>query len=67
MQNGQFLLIADRGIKLSPQSYTTGTIAAMYITESSFTCYRNGIFARPVNDFNTMFLKVSDVLFLKFM
>jgi len=52
MQNGQFLLIADRGIKLSPQSYTTGTIAAMYITESSFTCYRNGIFARPVNDFN---------------
>lgn len=51
MQDGQFLLIADRGVKLSNQSYTTGTIAAMYQTDTSFTCYRNGIFARPVNDF----------------
>ena len=50
-QNGQFLLIADRGIKLSEQSYTTGTIAAVYSTNNSFTCYRNGVFARPINDF----------------
>ena len=52
LQNGQFLLIADRGLKLVPQSYTTGTISAVYMNQHSYTCYRNGIFARSVNDFN---------------
>lgn len=52
LQDGQFLLIADRGLKLVPQSYTTGTVSAIYMSEHSYTCYRNGIFARSVNDFN---------------
>ena len=50
-QDGQFLLIADRGIKLDTD-YTTGTITATYISPHGFTCYRNGIFARPVNHFH---------------
>ncbi len=50
--DSQFLLIADRGLKLSPFSYTTGTVSATYKNSNGFTCYRNGIFARPVNEFS---------------
>ncbi len=50
VQDGQFLMIADRGLKLD-SGLSTGTLTATYINNKTFTCYRNAIFARPVNDF----------------
>jgi hypothetical protein len=48
-QDGQFLLIADRGVKLDG-GYGIGTIGAVYRNKHTFTCYRNGAFARPINE-----------------
>jgi len=50
LQDGQFLLIADRGVKLDG-GYSIGTVAAAYSNNSGFTCYRNAAFARPINEF----------------
>lgn len=50
-QDGQFLLIADRGIKLDG-GYSIGTIGAVFRSPTAFACYRNGAFARPVNEFS---------------
>lgn len=49
-QDGLFLCIADRGIKLDA-GLSTGTLSAVYLSDRFFTCYRNSIFARPVNEF----------------
>jgi hypothetical protein len=49
LQDGLFLLIADRGVKLV-ESFSTGTVSAVYSSPKTFSCYRNGIFARPVNE-----------------
>jgi hypothetical protein len=51
IQDGQFLLICDRGIKLDG-GYGIGTVGATYHTPVGFSCYRNGAFARPINDFS---------------
>lgn len=50
-QDGLFLCIADRGLKLD-SGLSTGTLSATYLSDSFFTCYRNGIFARAVNEFS---------------
>ncbi|MEK9643939.1 MAG: hypothetical protein VW547_00205 [Alphaproteobacteria bacterium] len=50
IRNAQFLLIADRGVKLDG-GYSIGTVTAAYGGETGFTCYRNAAFARPVNEF----------------
>lgn len=49
LQDGQFLVIADRGLKLDT-GFSTGTLSATYLNDHTFTCYRNSIFARPVNE-----------------
>jgi hypothetical protein len=49
IQDGQFLLIADRGLKLDG-SYSIGTVTAAYLG-CGFTCFRNAAFARPINEF----------------
>jgi hypothetical protein len=51
LQDGQFCLICDRGVKLDG-GYSIGTVGASYHTENSFTCYRNAAFARPINEFS---------------
>ncbi len=50
LQDGQFLLIADRGVKLDG-GYSIGTVTATYKSKFGFTCYRNAAFARPINEF----------------
>jgi len=50
LQDGQFLLVADRGVKLD-SGYSIGTVGAVYRSPRTFTCYRNGAFARPMNEF----------------
>jgi hypothetical protein len=50
VQDGQFLLIADRGVKLDG-GYSIGTVTAAYGGDAGFTCYRNAAFTRPVNEF----------------
>ncbi len=50
-EDAQFLMIADRGIKLGP-GFSTGTLTATYFNDRTFACYRNSIFARPVNEFS---------------
>jgi hypothetical protein len=50
VQDGQFLLIADRPVKLDT-GYGIGTVSASYFDGDQFTCYRNGAFARPTNEF----------------
>lgn len=50
--DGQFMLIADRGVTLAFGNYGTGTVTATYISPNTFTCYRNGIFSRAVNEFS---------------
>jgi hypothetical protein len=50
LQDGQFLLIADRGVKLDG-GYSIGTVTAAYLSRKGFTCYRNAAFARPFNEF----------------
>ena len=51
IQDGLFLAIADRPVKLD-SGMSTGTLSAVYRGPSTFTCYRNSIFARPVNEFS---------------
>lgn len=50
LQDGQFLLIADRGVKLDG-GYSIGTVTAAYVSATGFSCYRNAAFARPINEF----------------
>lgn len=49
--DAQFLLIADRGVKLDG-GYSIGTVTAAYGGSSGFSCYRNAAFARPTNEFS---------------